>query len=194
MGHAFEAPSGLIVVAGGILGPTNGSVWPYALAISADGRTVQRQAIQAHMFWGSAVGVSANCKALLVATEGDARASRVEARALAAEGLGDPAALRSFRATSDSDATGMAGLAPIGVGFPTRDAFLGEAERNPFTASGMPSSGIGRRLRGRHREVARRSCGDAGAEPFHRGSGPLDRCRGRCRLRDFNFHLSTDLH
>ena len=76
VGHAFEAPSGLIVVTGAVLGPTNGSVWPYVLSISADGITAQNQSIQATVFFGSAAGVTPPCDALLMAVEGTERVAR----------------------------------------------------------------------------------------------------------------------
>jgi hypothetical protein len=80
LGHAFEAPSDLILVGGAILGPTNGSVVPFVLAVSANGKEVYRQEIRAHMFWGSAVGITPKCDTLLMAIEGDTGAWRVEAR------------------------------------------------------------------------------------------------------------------
>lgn len=150
LGQAFEAPSGLIFVAGAVLGPTNGSVQPFALAISADGRTAQRQQIRAPMFWDSAVGVTPKCDALLVATKGEAageaafdaaRTWQVASRSLAAAGLGEPTDLASFRAPADSDSAGVAGLTRFGAGFQTRNAFLGEKEPNPFPAAGCAPLG-----------------------------------------------------
>ena len=141
VGHGFEAPSGLIVVAGAVLGPTNGSVRPYVLSISADGRTLAIRAIDAHMFWGSAAGVTAKCDSLMVAIEGNNRAWRVEGRALAAGGLGEPVQSEGFRISGDSEAAAVAALARFGRAFLTREAFLGEAKRNPFTASGCLALG-----------------------------------------------------
>jgi hypothetical protein len=142
LGHSFEAPSGMILVAGAVLGPTNGSVRPFTLTISADGKTVQRQEIRAHMLWGSAVGVTPKCDALLVAIEGDAWTWQVEARALASAGLSDPTQLSSCRASGNLDTAGVTGLSRIGAAFETRNAFLGETERNPFTAAGCPPLGL----------------------------------------------------
>ena len=143
LGHAFEAPSGLVVVAGAILGPTNGSVWPYVLSVSADGRVAQRQEIQAHMFWGSAVGVTPKCDALIVAADSDSKAFRVERRELGAGRLGEPTELKRFEGTPEhSNEDCLGAIAPFGSAFPTRDAFLGEAKRNPFTASGCPAPAL----------------------------------------------------
>ena len=144
IGHAFEAPSGLIVVTGAVLGPTNGSVWPYVLAISADGSTAQNQAIQATVFFGSAAGVTPACDALFMAVEGDTNVWRVERRELGAGRLGEPSELKPAAAdaansNSNSDNQGVTALAAFGKAFQTRDAFLGEAKSNPFTASGCPA-------------------------------------------------------
>ena len=137
IGHAFEAPSGLIVVSGAVLGPTNGSVWPFLLAISADGKTSEVQAIQAPMFFGSAIGMTAKCDGLMTAIEGQPKEWRVEKRELGAARLGQPAEVSQFRAPpGDSGDEGVAALAGMGSAFQTRDAFLGEAKSNPFTAAG----------------------------------------------------------
>lgn len=141
LGHAFEAASGLMVVSGAILGPTNGSVRPYLLSISADGRRAERHAIKAHMFWGSAVGVTANCDALRVAIEERPRTWRIEQRTLAATGLGETRETARFSAQGDSENDGVPSLTAGGPFFPTSDAFMGQADRNPFTASGCPGLG-----------------------------------------------------
>jgi len=140
IGHAFEAPSGLIVVTGAVLGPTNGSVWPYVLSISADGTTAQSQAIQAAVFFGSAAGVTPACDALLMAVEGAANEWRVESRELGAGRLGEPGELKPSPVDpGNSENAGVTALAAFGKAFQTRDAFLGEAKSNPFTASGCPA-------------------------------------------------------
>jgi hypothetical protein len=140
IGHGFEAPSGLIVVTGAVLGPTNGSVWPYVLAISADGSTAQNQAIQATVFFGSTAGVTPACDALLMAVEGAPNVWRVERREMGAGRLGEPIELKPSAADAgNSDNQGLAALAAFGKAFQTRDAFLGEAKSNPFTSAGCPA-------------------------------------------------------
>ena len=140
MGHAFEAPSGLIVVTGAVMGPTNGSVWPHVLSISADGTTAQNQTIQATVFFGSAAGVTARCDALLMAVEGEPKVWRVERRELGAGGIGEPTELKPSAAEPGNlNSEGVGVLAAFGQAFQTRDAFLGEAKSNPFTASGCPA-------------------------------------------------------
>lgn len=136
LGHAFEAPSGLMVVTGAILGPTNGSVWPFVLSISADGKVVERQQIQAPMFWGSAVGVTPKCDQLTVAVESESKRWRVEARELSSGRLGNPTELPPSPGAANVD--GVAVLTRMGPAFQTREIFLGEAKRNPFAASGCP--------------------------------------------------------
>lgn len=133
MGHALEAPSGLIAVTGAVVGSTNGTVLPYVLAISADGRTAAHHRIDAHMLWGSATGIAKGCEALLVAKD-DSGEWRVEARALAATGLGHPVAM----ALSGGSKTmkGPAALAKLGAVFETQDAFMLAMKENPFAAAG----------------------------------------------------------
>ena len=132
LGHAFEAPTGTIVVTGAVMGPTNGSVWPFVLAVSADGRSVKREEMPGPIYFGSAAGVTRNCDAILFATERDGRMWEVEARELLAGGITEPKRLRSFRASSASDTAGLRGLASLGHAFDTPAAFLGEARTNPF--------------------------------------------------------------
>lgn len=140
-GHAFEAPSGLIVVMGAVVGPTNGSVWPYVLSISADGMTAQSHAIQAPVFFGSAIGITPQCDALMVAIEGEPKAWRIERRELGAGRLGEPTESRPSTAEpSNSNEDGVGALAAFGKAFPTRDAL--EAKRNPFIASGCPDLAV----------------------------------------------------
>lgn len=141
IGHAFEAPSGLIVVTGAVLGPTNGSVRPYVLAVSADGRSVASHAIHAHMFWNSVAGVSAACDALLQATIDDSDLWHVEARMLDATGLSAPQSLGSARLAGDGDEAGVALLSRVGPAFATREAFMGDAPQNPFTAQACQMPG-----------------------------------------------------
>jgi hypothetical protein len=137
MGHGFETPSGLIVVTGAVLGPTNGSVVPYVLSISADGKTTQPRALQAPVFFGSAVGVTPKCDALIVAIESEQKDWRVESYGFDAGGLGKSTESTPLQpAAGDSTDPGVDALTPFGQGFQTRDAFLGEAKQNPFTASG----------------------------------------------------------
>jgi hypothetical protein len=137
LGHAFEAPSRLLLVGGAVLGPTNGTVVPYLLSVSADGKTVQHQEIRAHMLWGSSVGVTPKCDAFLLATETDGKVIRIERRELGADRIGDATELRSSQAGSQaSNGDDLRVLAPFGAEFPTRNAFLAETARNPFTASG----------------------------------------------------------
>lgn len=135
IGQAFEAPSGLLVVTGAILGPTNGSVRPFALAVSADGRTLASHAIDAHMFWGSVAGVSAGCDALLVARNvgTDASTWQVTARKLTADGLSAAHDLGAASA-GEGDEAGVAMLSRVGPAFPMRDAFMGEASQHLFTS------------------------------------------------------------
>ncbi len=141
LGYAFESPSGLIFIAGAVLGPTNGSVLPYVLTISNDGRTVERVGIDAHAFWGSAVGVSPSCEAFLLAVEGDRRQWQVLSFPLTENRALDPIGLAVFRAADDSDDSGIKGLGGFGSAFQTQDAFLGFATTNPFTAAGCLSVG-----------------------------------------------------
>lgn len=134
LGHSFEAPNGTLIVSGAVMGPTNGSVRPYVMAVSPTGDRVQREAMPGPMFFGSAAGVTKNCGALLFATtEGNSRTWEVEAREFTADGLAGPIRLRSFRASSTSETAGVRGLASFGHAFATSDGFLGEAQANPFT-------------------------------------------------------------
>ena len=136
LGYGFEAPSGLIVVAGAVLGPTNGSVWPYVLSISADGKTAQSQAIQAPVFFGSAAAVTPQCDALMIAVEDERKVWRVEGRELGAARVGEPTELPLSQGESgNSNSDGVGALAAFGQAFQTRDAFLGEGKGNPFTLS-----------------------------------------------------------
>lgn len=133
LGHAFEAPSGLIVVTGGIFGPTNGSVWPFMLAVSADGKSVQAHQVDAHMFWGSAVGVDRGCDTLQVASqEADGR-WRIERRTLGAQGLPKPVVVETVRLVGEADAAAVARLAQDGPAAVIRTVFMGESAANPFT-------------------------------------------------------------
>jgi hypothetical protein len=141
LGHAFETASGLIVVTGAVMGPTNGSVWPFALTVSADGKTVRRETIPGPAFFGSAVAITPKCDALLVAVESAPGEWRVESRSLTPERLGEAVALAPFRVSDQSYASGVAGLAPRGAAFQTADAFLAQAKRNPFTSAGCPATG-----------------------------------------------------
>lgn len=142
LGHAFEAPTGALIVSGAVMGPTNGSVRPYVMAVSADGRSVRREAMPGPVFFGSVAGVTNNCSALLFATnEGDSRTWTVEARELTADGLMAPVSLRSFRASSSSETAGARGLAAFGQAFETPEGFLGEAQTNPFTRGACPAVG-----------------------------------------------------
>lgn len=118
IGHAFEAPSGLLVVAGAHVGNTTGSIRPHVLAISADGKSARSHAIGSDQ-----AAVTAKCDHLLVLEEG-----HVKTRALAAQGLGEPAELPRSTAPGRSDASGKAQ-------FSIHDAFLGRAKANPFTVT-----------------------------------------------------------
>lgn len=133
LGHSFEAPNGTLIVSGAVMGPTNGSVRPYVMAVSPAGDRVHSEAMPGPMFFGSAAGVTKNCSALLFATEGNARTWAVEAREFGADGLGEPVSLRSLRAASTSETAGARGLASFGHAFASSDGFLGEAQANPFT-------------------------------------------------------------
>jgi hypothetical protein len=140
MGHGFEAPGGLIVVTGAVVGPTNGSVAAFVLSISADGKTTQPRALQAPVFFGSAVAVTWKCDALVVAIEGAPRDWRVEMYGFDGGRLGEPTESTPLQPVpDDSKGAGVDALTPFGQGFQTRDAFLGEAKQNPFTASGCPA-------------------------------------------------------
>lgn len=134
VGHSFEAPNGALIVGGAVMGPTNGSVWPYLMAVSPDGSRIQREAMPGPMFFGSAAGVTKDCSALLFATnEGNTRTWAVEAREFAATGLAEPARLPAFRASNTSETAGVRGLAAFGHAFDTSAGFLGETPANPFT-------------------------------------------------------------
>ena len=131
LGHAFEAPTGLIVVTGAVLGPTNGSVFPYVLAIASDGLAVEHHHFKAHMFWGSAAGVAGKCATLLVASHDElANEWKVEGLALAAAGLGEPVEI-TRRAAKSEDLEVLAGIGRV---FPTREAYMADGGVNPFTA------------------------------------------------------------
>ena len=141
LGHAFEAPNGQLIVTGAVLGPTNGSVRPFALSVSSDGRTVQRLELNAHMFWGSAVGVTPSCDKLLLAAKGNDSVWQVEARSLTGAKIAEPTGSASFRADDDLDAAGIDGLAEYGMSFETRNAFLRDVAANPFTKAGCLAVG-----------------------------------------------------
>ncbi len=142
IGHALEAPSELLVVTGAILGPTNGSVSPWALAISADGTRVERHQIPAHMFWGSAAGVAPECAALLVATEENDGSWQVERRAFDATGLRSPVPELDVAPGRRGDSAGIDALSRLGSGFATQAAFMGEAEQNPFALAGCATPAV----------------------------------------------------
>ena len=133
-GHAFEAPSGLIVVTGGLVGPTNGSVWPLVLTVSADGKSARRNEIAGQMFIDSA-GVTPACDALLTASRSASGGWKIESHALAASGLGQADTAPPVQAANGAAVTGDLALASVGPSFTMRDAFGNGAQRNPFTAA-----------------------------------------------------------
>ena len=75
-----------------------------------------------------------------MAVEGEPKVWRVERRELGAGGIGEPTELKPSAAEpGNSNNEGLGALAAFGQAFQTRDAFLGEAKSNPFTASGCPA-------------------------------------------------------
>lgn len=133
-GHAFEAPSGLIVVTGGLWGPTNGSVWPLVLTVSADGKSAKRNEIAGQMFIDSA-GVTPACDALLTASRNGADGWNIESYALAATGLGEARPAPPVQPVNGATVSGTVALASVGPSFAMQDAFGNDALRNPFTAA-----------------------------------------------------------
>ena len=133
-GYAFEAPSGLIVVTGGLWGPTNGSVLPLVLTVSADGRSAKRNEIAGQMFMDSA-GVTRACDALLTATRNSTDGWTIALHTLGAGGLGESRSVSSVQRSNVTTSSGTASLASLGPSFVMYDAFGGIASRNPFTAA-----------------------------------------------------------
>ena len=136
-GHGLSHPSRLRVVMGTVVGPTDGSVLDYALSISSDGETVQSEPLRAAVFFGSAIGITPKCNALMVATAGEPTVRHIQRRELGAGRLGEPSELQP----STSNEYGVRMLASFGKAFSTRDAL--EAKLNPFTAAGCPALALG---------------------------------------------------
>ena len=135
-GHAFEAPSGLIVVTGGLLGPTNGSTVPLLLTFSADGKSARRNEIGGMLVWDS-IAVTPACDALVVAsTGGSDGVNATTSYSLDASGLGEPRRVRPGQRTGGAQpASAGTALAPFGAALAMVDVFLGKVAGNPFSAT-----------------------------------------------------------
>ena len=140
-GHAFEAPSGLIVVTGALVGPTNGSVWPLLLSVSADGKSAKRDEIAGQMFMDSAA-VTPACDALLTAVRSGSDGWAIRSHALAATGFGDARPAPPVQRANGAAGSGAAALAPYGTAFAMVDVFGNGAVRNPFAAAGCKALAV----------------------------------------------------
>lgn len=153
LGHAFEAPNGLLVITGGIFGPTNGSVWPQLLTVSADGHRLEAVPVKAHMFWGSAVGVTRRCDALRVATQDKPGLWRIASLRLASTGAVPVGSAETVTLAVEGDDAMVARLAQGGPSSALGDTFTGEASRNPLLGSGCAEIASDEGERGLGREA-----------------------------------------